>query len=123
MSNEWKRFNLEKGYSYEEETSELVAKDNGKILGFAKFSITGGVSYLSQIIVSKNNRRSGVGGLLLKEVERISKSKGCHSVYLETSNKHSEALKFYESKGYALVSEFPNHKFHFTWYRFKKDLS
>lgn len=121
-SREWYKFNKEQGYSWDQKKYSLIALENKKLIGFAKFKITGGASYLNELIVSKEFRGKGIGNLLIKRFEEFSKNKGCHVVYLETSNKHKTALKFYKKQGYKKVATLKDNKFHFTWYFFEKRL-
>ena len=122
VSKEWKKFNKEKNYVYDEEELEYSFIKDNDIYGYLKMKITGSVGYLSQIIVRKDKRKEGVGKELVKKFEEICKEKGCHKVYLETSERHEEALKFYERLGYKKVSTLKNHKFGFTWYILEKTL-
>ncbi len=120
--NEWKKFNKEKNYSWDHKEYSLIAIDNKKVVGFIKFNITGGVAYLEQLIVAKSDRQKGVGQKLLKKFEEIAKNKGCHAAYLDTSEKHNEALNFYMKNNYKISSKLKNYKFHFDWYLLSKRL-
>ena len=120
--SEWKKFNQERGYQFNEKKYLIAAYENKKIMGFASFKINGGASYLSQLLISKKARRKGLGHLLITKFEEISKKKRCHIAYLETSERHKEALKFYKKHGYKIVATLKNNKFHFTWYFLEKKL-
>lgn len=113
---EWKIFNKERGYDWKETKFFFIAQDEGKILGFVHFKINGGAAYLSQLIVKNNQRGKGIGHLLIKKFEDLAKKKRCHLAYLETSEKHKEALKFYKKHNYKIVAKLKNNKFHLTWY-------
>jgi len=120
--NAWNQFNKENRYEWDEKKYYFVARENGRIVGFASFRINGGATLLSQLIISKKDRNKGIGGLLIKKVENFSKSKKCHVLYLETSEKHKGALKFYKNRGYKIVATLKNNKFHFDWYYLSKEL-
>ncbi len=122
VNKEWNKFNKERDYKYNEKKFELVALNKGVILGYASFKINGGVSYLSQLIVSKDMRSKGIGEKLINKFENISKKHKCHLIYLETSERHKEAIKFYKKHGYKIIARFPDNKFHFTWFFFSKRL-
>ena len=119
---EWKKFNRERGYEWKKKKFSFIAEDNGKILGFIDFKINGGAAYLSQLIVKNNKRGKGIGHLLIKKFEDFAKKKRCHVAYLETSEKHKEALKFYKKHNYKIAAKLKDNKFHFTWYFLVKRL-
>lgn len=118
----WRDFNKEKNYKWKEKKYNFIARKNKKIIGYIEFKILGGAAYLSQLIVSKKIRGKGIGELLLKKFENFSKSKKCHILYLETSEKHKEALRFYKKHGYKIVAKLKDNKFHFDWYYLSKEI-
>ena len=119
---EWKRFNEKLAYGWNTKKYTFVVSENKRIIGFSSIKINGGAAYLSQLIVSRDMKGKGVGALLLKKFEDIAKSKKCHIAYLETSEKHKEALKFYRNHGYKILSKLEDNKFHLTWYFFGKKI-
>lgn len=119
---EWAKFNKEIGYPYKEKTYSFVAQDNKKIIGLIKLKINGGVAYLSELIISEKYRGRGIGNLLIHKFEDYAKKKECHIIYLETSEKHKEALKFYKKNNYKILSKLKNSKFHLTGYILSKKL-
>jgi GNAT superfamily N-acetyltransferase len=60
--------------------------------------------------------------MLLKKFETLAKAKKCHIAYLETSEKHLEALTFYKNHGYKVIARMRNNKFHLTWYFLEKNI-
>ncbi len=121
-TKEWAKFNREKNYKWKETKHTFAAYDNKKIVGFASLKINGGAAYLSQLIVLKESRRKMVGSKLLEKFEQYAKRNNCHVAYLETSEKHAEALRFYKSHGYKIIARLNNNKFHLTWYFMEKPL-
>jgi len=119
---EWEKFNNEKGYIYKDEKYEYLAIENGIIIGYLHFEINGGAAHLSELIVLKDFRHQGVGENLINHFEKISRNKICHIAYLETSEKHTEALKFYKKEGYKKAASLKNNKSHLTWYFLEKVL-
>lgn len=120
---EWNIFDRERDYRWEKERKySFVVYDGDKIIGFSSFKIKGGAAYLSQLLVSKNNRKKGIGELLIKNFENFSKRKKCHIAYLDTSKKHKEAIRFYKKMGYKIVAQLKNNKFHLMWYTLEKKL-
>ena len=55
--SEWKKFNDEKNYVYDEEELEYSFNKDNEVWGYMKIKITGKVGYLSQIIVRKDKRK------------------------------------------------------------------
>lgn len=57
-------------------------------------------------IVSLNSLKEnvGIGTALLKEIERISTLKGCKRLWVITTNDNIDALRFYQKKGFKIVS-------------------
>lgn len=120
--SEWGRFNKKLGYGWNTKKYTFVILNNKQIIGYSNIKINGGAAYLSQIIVSKEMRGRGIGALLLKKFETIAKNKKCHIAYLETSEKHNDALKFYKNHGYKTIAKLKNNKFHLTWYFLGKEI-
>ncbi|MBM3234386.1 GNAT family N-acetyltransferase [Candidatus Pacearchaeota archaeon] len=120
--SEWKKFNEERGYKYNEKKHSFAAFDNKKVAGFISFKINGGAAFISQLIVSRKLRNSGVGSILIKKFEQFARKHKCHIAYLETSERHREALKFYKKHNYKIIATLKNNKFHFNWYIMSKFL-
>ena len=57
-------------------------------------------------IVSLNSLKEniGIGTALLKEIEKISTSKGCKRLWAITTNDNIDALRFYQTKGFKIVA-------------------
>ena len=68
-----------------EETYEFKAPKRGRI---------------TELIVSKNNRSSGIGTKLLNAMENDLKSIGCKDILLGVFAYNESAIKFYEKNGY-----------------------
>ena len=117
---EWKKFNKEKNYNWKEEEFHFLAYENAKPVGYICFEFNGGAAYLGQFIILRDSRNKGIGNKLLKKFEKTAKEKKCHLAYLETSEKNYEAIQFYKKNNYKITAEFPNNKFHLTWYILEK---
>lgn len=46
----------------------------------------------------------GIGSALLQSVEQAAKEKGCHRIWLVTTNDNIHALRFYQRRGYVLAA-------------------
>jgi ribosomal protein S18 acetylase RimI-like enzyme len=65
-----------------------------------------GEYFLSNIAVSDNFRRCGVGAALMEKLEQDALARGCDRVVLETNAENSRAISFYTCLGYAVVDTF-----------------
>ncbi|MBR9701333.1 GNAT family N-acetyltransferase [Candidatus Pacearchaeota archaeon] len=122
IKKEWDIFNKERGYQWREIEHSFIASENKKILGILRFKIIGGASYLSEFIVNKESRNKSVGKKLFEKFEKFSKEKNCHVIYLETTEKHKEAIKFYKKMGFKKIATLKKNKFKFDCYFFEKIL-
>lgn len=57
-------------------------------------------------LVTMNSLRpgKGIGTALLRSVKRNAKEAGCHRLWLITTNDNTEALRFYQLKGFELAA-------------------
>lgn len=85
--------------------------DKGKTVGFLSCKLEAGVGYIGNLLVAKTDRRRGVGKTLLTTFEAFAKEKGIHKIFFYTG-KTWEARVFYESFGYTVLAELPNHYLH-----------
>ncbi|MEM2546825.1 MAG: ribosomal protein S18-alanine N-acetyltransferase [Candidatus Bathyarchaeia archaeon] len=85
-------------------TISLVAKEDGKIVGFVIGMLSVGdnvtVGHVLTIDVSINHRRKGVGIKLLQEIEKIFKNKQAGLCRLEVREDNVAALNLYRKLGY-----------------------
>jgi ribosomal-protein-alanine N-acetyltransferase len=65
--------------------------------------------HIVTIDVSPNERRSGVGSLLLEAAEERLRSGGCRAVALETAVDNVGALSFYKRHGYSVTRTWPRY--------------
>jgi ribosomal protein S18 acetylase RimI-like enzyme len=120
---EWGLFNRERGYRWDPKEYTFCAFDGKKVVGFANIEMNGGAAYLAQILVAKSYRRRGIGQMLLDRFEKFSKARRCHVAYLDTTEAHKEALKFYRRNGYKRVAKLSDNRFHLDRYYLSKRLS
>ena len=89
----------------------LVAINNNKIVGVitiesSNINIDGKINHypvISNLIVSKNMRRKGIGKKLTENAEKIAKSIGFKEVYLFVDTENLSAIRLYKSKNYKIV--------------------
>lgn len=78
----------------------LVAEDGKKIAGFILAEENPPLGHIITLDVAEGQRRSGVGSLLLKEMEEHFVFRGITSVLLETSVENASGIAFWERHGY-----------------------
>lgn len=104
-------FNKTMDEIYKYEGKMYLYKDNDKIIGL----IVGLINNLeestydfkcpkrgriTELVVSKHYRKSGVGSILLHSMEDYLKSVGCKDILLGVFAYNENAIKFYERNGY-----------------------
>lgn len=84
----------------------LLAKSNGELIGAVTYRLdgAGGCELMSINTVMQGG---GIGTQLLTEVEDRARAAGCRRVWLITSNDNLDALRFYQRRGYRIVSVHP----------------
>ena len=120
--SEWEIFNKENNYKWKDKKISFVALDNKKIIGILRLKINGGATYIEDIIVKKNFRKNGVGFSLIQTAEAVSKENKCHVIYLQTTEKHKSAIKFYKKMKFKKVATLKKNKNNFDCYFFEKRL-
>jgi GNAT superfamily N-acetyltransferase len=91
----------------------FVAEDNGKLVGFATFSVRDVIRYpkqiaeLDEMLVASDYRKKGVGKQLMQHIEDKAKELNCYRLFIESQYDRKTAHKFYEALGYT------NYGYHF----------
>jgi ribosomal-protein-alanine N-acetyltransferase len=105
----------------------LVAKINGKIVGFVigMVDIEGNAlaGHILTIDVSPPYRRRGIAQRLLQKIEEIFKEKGVKSCRLEVREDNVAALKLYQKLGYKRVAKLEHYYGDAHGIYFRKELS
>lgn len=85
----------------------LGAKDAGRLVGFAMGIICEELygecepfMVIEDVIVDRNQRRSGVGAALMSALEQFAVERNCCQVIFVTETERTEAVRFYSSMGY-----------------------
>ena len=78
----------------------LVAEANGKMVGTVIGGFDGRRGLVYHLAVDKTFRKHGIGSLLMDEVERRLKAKGCLKCYLMVTAENENAMRFYEARGW-----------------------
>jgi ribosomal protein S18 acetylase RimI-like enzyme len=82
----------------------LVAEEDGKIVGTVMGGFDGRRGMIYHLAVDPAWREQGLGGLLMDEVERRLKAKGCVRSYLLVTTDNDNAMRFYEKRGWSRMT-------------------
>ncbi|BCS91858.1 ribosomal protein S18-alanine N-acetyltransferase [Metallosphaera javensis (ex Sakai et al. 2022)] len=97
-------FSLLKAYLQLAEGLFLVARDGDRVVGYCigivQLKVRG---HIISIASSSEVRRTGIGSLLLQELERRFHKLGCTYSYLEVNVNNEEAIRFYYNRSYRVV--------------------
>ncbi len=91
----------------------LVAEVDGKLVGTVIGGFDGRRGMIYHLAVDVSVRERGIGEMLMNEVERRLKEKGCVRSYLLVTTGNEQAMRFYEKRGWSRMD---------TVYVYGKDL-
>ena len=78
----------------------LLAEADGQLIGAVIGGFDGRRGMVYHLAVAKSNRNRGVGGLLMDELEKRLRAKGCIRCYLLVVKGNEDAMQFYERRGW-----------------------
>lgn len=86
----------------------LIAELNARVVGWVHAAVAelveaGAFVVISGLVVDRDQRRRGIGRMLMAEAEAWAKGRGCSIVRLWSSAGRTAAHRFYEQLGYANV--------------------
>jgi len=58
------------------------------------------------LAVQEEHRKNGIGSMLVEELERRLREKGCIRYYLLVTRDNEEAIHFYENRGWKKMEEY-----------------
>jgi ribosomal protein S18 acetylase RimI-like enzyme len=76
----------------------LVAEVDGTLAGTVIGGFDGRRGMIYHLAVNAGYRKHGIGGMLMDEVEKRLKAKGCLKSYLLVTIDNEEAMRFYEKR-------------------------
>jgi len=82
----------------EDEHKYLVAKDDGKIVGYIGIEKIAGETHIINMAVHPLYRKLGIGKLLLEEVLNV-----CDTIFLEVRTSNINAISLYEKYGFKVI--------------------
>jgi len=83
----------------------LVAEVSGELVGAVLGGFDGRRGLMYHLAVAKGYRQKGIGASLMDELEQRLRAKGCLRYYLLVTRDNSEAIKFYEKRGWNNLSD------------------
>jgi ribosomal protein S18 acetylase RimI-like enzyme len=83
----------------------LLAESNEEIIGSVIGGYDGRRGLIYHLAVRQDFRKQGVGDLLLGEVEKRLRTKGCVKCYLLVVAENERAIHFYENRGWFEMKE------------------
>jgi ribosomal protein S18 acetylase RimI-like enzyme len=78
----------------------LIAENNHEIVGAIIGGYDGRRGMIYHLTVHKNVREQGIGTLLLEEVEKRLRAKGCLKCFLLVTAENTNAIQFYEQRNW-----------------------
>jgi ribosomal protein S18 acetylase RimI-like enzyme len=78
----------------------LVAELNGQLIGSVLGGFDGRRGMVYHLAVQASYRKKGLGALLMDELEKRMREKGCLRSYLLVTRDNLEAIRFYENRGW-----------------------
>ncbi len=78
----------------------IVAEVDGQVIGTVLGGFDGRRGMVYHLAVDAGYRQRGIGALLMSELEKRMKSKGCIRSYLLVTRDNLEAIRFYENTGW-----------------------
>jgi N-acetylglutamate synthase-like GNAT family acetyltransferase len=93
-------------YLDEKDKKIIVSEQNSKIIGLVSMMFLPRLNrtklelYIPELVVSKDNRGSGVGKSLMESCVNMAKKKKCFRIRLESGNQREDAHEFYKKIGF-----------------------
>jgi ribosomal protein S18 acetylase RimI-like enzyme len=82
----------------------LLAEADGKLAGTVLGGFDGRRGMVYHLAVAEPYRQQGIGEMLMDELERRLKAKGCIRSYLLVTVENESAMRFYEKRGWSHMS-------------------
>ena len=89
-----------------EKLDGFIFEENNQIIGLVTYVIRS--NEIEIISLDSLQEGNGIGSALIKKVENTAKQKQIQTVSLVTTNDNLNALKFYQKRGYRIISIIPD---------------
>lgn len=83
----------------------LVAETNNEVIGSVIGAFDGRRGMIYHLAVHNKFRGQGIGAMLLAEVEMRLQAKGCLKCLMHVLNDNTEAIQFYQNRGWRIAKE------------------
>lgn len=80
----------------------LVGVEDEKIVASVMASYDGHRAWVNYLGVDPDHRRHGYGRLIMQEVERIVRARGCPKINLQVRTSNTGVIEFYKRIGFAI---------------------
>lgn len=80
----------------------IIAERDGKPVGFVMYAIEGKACEIVALYTALKNQ--GIGTNLIDQVKNVVKRDGCTKVWLMTTNDNTNALRFYQKRGFVITT-------------------
>lgn len=87
-----------------EKLNGFIFEDNKQIICLVTYVIKDYENEIEIISLDSLSEGKGIGSALIEKVENIARQKQIHIVSLITTNDNLNALKFYQKRGYRIIS-------------------
>ena len=108
FSHPWKREAIEETFSAEGYVS-LVAETDHRIVGYIGYRSVLDEADITNVAVSPDLRRRGIGHQLLEKLLHIAGNEGISAIYLEVRVSNIAAITLYEHAGFRLCGQRKNY--------------
>lgn len=78
----------------------LIAEEDGRLLGYAGMYCTLEEGEVTNVAVAPQERRRGVGGMLMEAIREEAKRLGLERIILEVRVSNESAIRLYERQGF-----------------------
>lgn len=84
----------------------LVAEQDDRIVGSVLGGFDGRRGMMYHLAVDPSHRQNGIGALLMDELERRLRQRGCIRYYLLVTQDNEAAIRFYQARGWQRLDLF-----------------
>ncbi len=93
--NPWPKSTFESDICSDATYCPVVRDSSGNIIGYASLMVDVDEAHLTNIAVSTEYRRQGIGSILMDDVISKAEREGCRAMFLEVRNSNLDARGFY----------------------------
>ena len=83
----------------------LIAEEDGAVIGTVIGGFDGRRGLMYHLAVEEAYRKQGIGDMLITELEKRLREKGCIKYYLLVTRDNEEAIQFYKKRGWKPMDE------------------